>query len=432
MNRSRVVCSSQDNQRNTLSAPATLAEKWFALRPMRNWTVALAALLLACSVARAQSAFGTQTVGASSTMSVTVSAQVAGTVNSVQILTAGVSGLDFSAGGGASTCPSMNLAATQTCTVSVTFTPAYPGLRIGAVVLLDSFGNVLGTTYLSGTGSGGLGVLVPGNLVTVAGVSRTWTSTKDLVPATSANLDQPSSVVLDGGGNMYIADSAHNKIRSVSAPVPPATVGIISTFAGTGDSGYTGDGLAATSATMTSPSGVALDGAGNLYIADTGDNVIRKITAATGIIATVAGTGTAGYAGDGLAATAAELNGPWGVTVDAAGNLYIADTANQRIRRVDAVTGIITTVAGNGNPSGSGDGKGTYSGDGGQAILAGLSLPYSVAFDFAGNMYIADSGNDRVRKVDTTGIISTYAGSANNGYGGDGSAATSALLVIGL
>jgi sugar lactone lactonase YvrE len=385
-------------------------------------------MLFSWSGARAQSAFGTQTVGASSTMAVTVSAQAAGTVNTVQVLTAGASGLDFTAGSGASTCPSTNLAVSQTCTVSVTFTPAYPGLRIGAVVLLDGSGKFLGATYLSGTGSGGLGVLVPGNLVTVAGESRTWTSTQDGVLATSANLDQPSSIVLDGAGNMYIADSAHNKIRRVAAPVHPATVGIISTFAGTGDSGYTGDGLAATSATMTSPSGVALDGAGNLYIADTGDNVIRKITAATGLIATVAGTGAAGYAGDGLAATSAELNGPWGVTVDAAGNLYIADTANQRIRRVDAATGLITTVAGNGDPSGRGDGKGTYSGDGGQATLAGLSLPYSVAFDAAGNMYIADSGNDRVRKVNTAGIISTYAGSANNGYGGDGFAATLALL----
>jgi hypothetical protein len=388
----------------------------------------LAALLFSCIGARAQAAFGTQAVGVSSTMSVNVSAQAAGTVDSVQVLTAGASGLDFTAGSGVSTCPSISLVVSQICTVSVAFTPGYPGLRWGAVVLLDADSNVLGATYLSGTGLGGLGVLVPGNLVTVAGESRTWTSTKDGVPATSANLDQPASVVLDGAGNMYIADSAHNKIRRIAAPVLPATVGIISTFAGTGDTGLTGDGFAATSATLTSPSGVALDGAGNLYVADTGDNVIRKITAATGIITTVAGTGTAGYAGDGLAATAAELNGPWGVTVDAGGNLYVADTANQRIRRVDAVTGIITTVAGNGDPSGSGDGKGTYSGDGGQATLAGLSLPYSVAFDAAGNMFIADSANNRVRKVDTSGIITTYAGSANNGYEGDGGAATAAWL----
>jgi len=251
-------------------------------------------------------------------------------------------------------------------------------------------------------------------VITVAGEYRQWIWTQDGVPATSSTLDQPASIVLDAAGNMYIADSAHNRIRKVDA-----ATGIISTYAGTGIASYTGDGASATSATLNAPSGVALDGAGNLYIADSGNNVVRKIAPSSGIITTVAGTGTLGYSGDTAAATSAMLDQPLGITVDASGNLYIADTSNQRIRRVDAATGIITTVAGNGAPSGNGDGKGTYSGDGRQATLAGLSLPYAVAFDVttgatSGNMYIPDSANNCIRKVTTTGMISTIAG---NGTG---------------
>jgi len=423
-----ILSASSKNQRSSLSETAAATPMRLALGNLRNIGLALAVLLLGSCGAAAQSSFGALNVGASATLPVSVSAQLAGTVNSVQVLTAGASGLDFMPGGGASTCQSTLLAVGQACTVSVTFTPAYPGERLGAVVLLDGNDKVLGTAFLSGTGLGGLGVLIHANMISVAGVPYTFTSTQDGVLATIANLWQPSAVTLDGAGNMYIADSAHNRIRKVSAPVPPATVGIISTIAGSGDSGYAGDGQAAISAKLSAPDGVALDGAGNLYIADTGNNVVRMVTPSTGIITTVAGTGNGGYAGDGQAATAAELNQPWGVTVDAGGNLYIADTFNQRVRRVDLVTGTITTVAGNGLPSPKGNGKGTYSGDGGKATLAGLSLPYALAIDLAGNMYIADSDNNRVRKVDTSGIVTTYAGSANNGYKGDGDAATSAWL----
>ena len=157
----------------------------------------------------------------------------------------------------------------------------------------------------------------------------------------------------------------------------------------------------AVKATLNNPSGVAIDGAGNIYIADTGNNVIRKITVATGIIDTVAGDGTAGFKGDGGKATLAELSGPVGVTVDASGNIYIADTANQRIRKVNGSTGIISTVAGDGFQTAGGFGG--YKGDNGPAIDAELSLPYAVAFDAAGNMYIPDSANNVVRKVDPAG-----------------------------
>lgn len=410
-----------------LSRPAVAAMR---LAPGHNpvWMLALAALLLAATGAQAQFSTPVPVGATSGAQTVTVTAQVAGTVNKVEVLTLGASGLDFASGGGAA-CGTPTLAAGATCQQSVTFTPAYPGLRLGAVVLLDVNGNVLGTAYLSGIGQGGLDVLTPGNVIEFAGVLKQVVSTKNNIPATQANLKQPAGVALDGAGNVYIADSAHNEVRMVCFSATSATIsgftcpgpGIIIDIAGTGDAGYTGDGGPASSSnvTLNAPSGLGLDGAGNLYIADTGNAVIRKITAATGIITTVVGDGTAGYGGDGLKATAAgvELNSPWGVTPDAAGNLFIADTANQRIRRVDAVTDIITTAAGNGDASGLGDGKGTYSGDGGPAIKAGLSLPYAVAFDINGDMFIPDSANNRIRAVQAvngaitaSSVISTAAG----------------------
>ena len=411
----------------------------------RSWTLAF--LLLAPAAAQGQSVFATTqpVLTTSAAQSVTLTAQVAGTVNQVQVLTLGVSGLDFSRGAGASSCESAVLTSGATCQESVAFTPAYPGLRVGAVVLKDSGGNVLGTAYLSGTGGSGLGVFFPGNVETLAGVYRNWTSTEDGIPATDANLEQPSSIALDGAGNMYIADSGstHNQIRMVCAGANSATIygttcpgpGIIMRIAGTGGPGYSGDGGLASASTLNTPSGIALDGAGNLYIADTGNNVIRRISAATGVISTVAGSlnGTAGYSGDGGPATSAELSSPQGVSVDSSGNLYIADTANQRIRMVavpvpPAASGIITTVAGNGDPSGNGDGKGTYSGDGGAAIDAGLSLPYAVAFDASGNMYIPDSANNRIRMVNPSGIIATVVGTGAAGdLCAEGSQATVAL-----
>lgn len=390
----------------------------------RGKLLTLALLLLAAAGAHAQAVFSTpqspQNVGsATSAQSVTVTAVATGTVAKVEVLTGGASGLDFSKGSGSSTCESASVTAGGTCTESVTFTPAYPGLRLGAVELLDGSNHVLGINYLSGVGAGGLDVLSPGNLLTVAGELHTYSPFNDGVLATTAHLDQPSGVALDGNENVYIADKLHNAVRMVCssnsasfAGTPCAHAGYIITIAGNGtlEGGYTGDTGLATAATLNEPSGIAVDGAGNVYIADTTNNVIRKIVAATGIIATVAGDHTAGYAGETQLATAAELNGPMGVTLDAQGNLYIADTENHRIRRVDAVTGIITTAAGNG--------VGTYSGDGGLATSASIYLPYAVAFDLFGNMYIPDSGNHRVRLVlASDGLISTVAGTGNPGNG---------------
>jgi len=195
---------------------------------------------------------------------------------------------------------------------------------------------------------------------------------------------------------------------------------MITTIAGNGNTGETGNGAVATSATLTGPNSIAVDSAGNVFIADYTGNTIRKITASTGKISVVAGTGTAGYTGDGAAATSAELNGPNGIGLDGAGNLYVADYTNNSIRKVDAVTGIITTVAGTGTSG--------FSGDGGLATSANLFTPAgAIGFDSAGNLYFADLGNNRLRSVSfSTGIISTVAGNGSSTDSGDHGAATAA------
>ena len=397
-----------------------------APRRLISIMLALAALLPMAAGAHAQVSFGSQNDGTTSgAQSVTVTAQVAATVNSVLVLTSGVPSLDFAVGTGTSNCL-VTLAKGATCTESVTFTPSVPGLRMGAVVLLDNNSNVIGTAYLSGIGLGGLGVLVSGNMPGIAGQGRLFSGPLgDGGPATQASLNLPSGVALDGSDNLYIADSLHYRVRIVNAKT-----GIITTVAGIGQPGYTGDNGPANKATLNTPSGVAIDGAGNLFIADTGNNVVRKVTASTGIITTVAGNGLPGTpanVGDGGQAVLGNLSQPIGVTVDAGGNLFIADYADHRIRRVDAVTGIITTVAGNGTTN-PGTGVGGFAGDGGPATKAELNFPYTVGFDTAGNMYIPDSLNNRVRMVNTSGFITTYAGNGTPSFGGDGGPATSASL----
>ncbi|MGH1506522.1 MAG: SMP-30/gluconolactonase/LRE family protein, partial [Acidimicrobiales bacterium] len=200
----------------------------------------------------------------------------------------------------------------------------------------------------------------------------------------------------------------------------------ITTIAGNGSDGFSGDNGPATDATLRYPSGVAVDNDGNLYIADTINQRIRRIDAATGTIATIAGTGTAGFSGDNGPATNAELRNPHGVAVDSDDNVYIADTDNDRIRRIDAANGTITTIAG--------DGNGMYGGDGGPATNASMSSPYDVAVDDGGNVYIADALNSRIRRIDTTGTITTIAGSGSNGmgggFGGDNGPATDATVFL--
>jgi len=233
-------------------------------------------------------------------------------------------------------------------------------------------------------------------------------------PAAAATVYAPSDVALDGDGNLYIADTENNRIRRVDP------TGIITTIAGTGERGYSGDGGPAVAAQLSLPSVVALDGDGNLYIADTENNRIRRVDS-SGIITTIAGTGEDGFSGDGGPAVASLLNRPSGVAVDGNGNLYIADTENQRIRRVDAA-GKITTISGTGEEGNSGDN--------GPAVGARLDYPNGLAIDIAGDLYIVDSGNHRIRRVDSSGMITTIAGTGEGGYSGDGGPAVTAQLLF--
>ena len=250
-----------------------------------------------------------------------------------------------------------------------------------------------------------------GVITTVAGTGEPGFG-GDGGPATEANLWFPRGVAVDGSGNLYIADRSNHRVRRVGPG------GVITTVAGTGEEGYSGDGGPATESSLRFPRGVAVDGSGNLYIADSVNHRVRRVDPG-GVITTVAGTGRYGYSGDGGPATGARLNSPDGVVVDGSGNLYIADSVNHRVRRVDP-EGVITTVAGTGDWG--------YSGDGGPATEARLFSPRGVAVDGSGNLYIADDFNSGVRKVDPAGVITTVAGTGQGGYSGDGGPATGAQL----
>ena len=291
-------------------------------------------------------------------------------------------------------------------------------LNIPYGVAVDSSGNL----YLSDAGNNRVRKVdaVTRNITTVAG-SGAHGFSGDGNAATLAQLRTPYGLALDSDDNLYIADGRNNRIRKVDTSVTPWT---ITTVAGGGSA--LGDGGAATSAKLNGPRGVAVDGDGNLYIADTSNHRIRKVdTSVTPwTISTVAGTGTAGLSGDGGAATAAKLDLPYDVAVDSAGNLYIASIDNHRIRKVDtSVTPwTISRVAGT-------EAKiSDYGGDGGAATEAWLTSPLSVAVDGSGNIYIADNGNERIRKVDASGNISTVAGTGTPGYNGDGCRATMAQI----
>jgi sugar lactone lactonase YvrE len=247
-------------------------------------------------------------------------------------------------------------------------------------------------------------------VITVAGGGS---STDEGVPATSTLLYMPFGVAVDGAGNLYVADSGHGKIRKVEA-----ATGLITTLAGGGAAGTVVDGDSATAVSLYDPRGVAVNAAGDVFIADY--SRILKVTAATGTIETLAGNGQAGFSGDGGPAKAAQVFAPRQLALDVAGNLYIADSGNARVRRIDATTGVIRTVAGSGVRR--------YAGDGGPATAAGMNVA-GVAVDAAENVYIADDGANRIRKVDAgTGLVSTFAGRGVYSYDGDGGPAVSAAL----
>jgi sugar lactone lactonase YvrE len=256
--------------------------------------------------------------------------------------------------------------------------------------------------------------LGPPTITTVAGNGQP-DYLGDNGPATAAKLSGPSAVVTDAAGNTFIADANNSRVRRVDF-----ATGIITTVAGSGVSGFGGDGGQAVDAQINSPQGLAIDVDGSLYIADTNNHRIRKVDL-NGVIRTIGGSGVAGYSGDNQPATAAALSSPSGIAIDGQGNLYIADTGNSRIRKLTVATGLITTVAGNGSAR--------FSNDGQLATDSSLNTPRAVAIDLAGNFYIADSGNDRVRRVDSrTQIIQTVAGNGNRAYSGDGGDARAASL----
>ena len=244
-------------------------------------------------------------------------------------------------------------------------------------------------------------------------------------PATQAGLNSPAGIALDAAGNLFIADTVNNRVRRIDA-----RTGIITTIAGTGEQKFSGDGGQATHASLFGPTGLALDAAGNLIIADRFNSRVRRVDARTGIITTVAGTGVSKFSGDGGPATQAQLDSPSDVALDRTGNLFIADQDNHRIRKVDAATGLIATVAGSGP---TGFYRGAFSGDGGPATEARLNSPSGIAVDAAGNFFIADTYNRRVRRVDSpSGIITTVAGTGESGFSGDGGPATHAGLDLPL
>ena len=275
---------------------------------------------------------------------------------------------------------------------------------------------VAGVALLLGTRAQAQGILTvtPGRTAATTAGTGALGYTGDNSAATSAALAHPAAVAFDASGNLFLADANNHVIREVLA-----ASGNIITVAGTGIAGFSGDGGPATAALLDTPTGIALDAAGNLYIADSHNQRIRKITGTT--ITTIAGTGSAGYAGDNGAATSAALNLPSALAVDASGNVYIADTNNQRIRRITGTT--ITTIAGTGEQN--------FTGDGGAATAATLDSPSGVAVDASGNVYIADRHNQRIREI-SAGNISTVSGSGTpdfaGSFSGDGSAAAVATL----
>lgn len=278
-----------------------------------------------------------------------------------------------------------------------------------SAIAYDSAGNL----YIAETGNHVIRkVDTAGNITTVAGTG-TQGFGGDNGPAKAALLDSPQGLAM-GGGNLYIADTHNHRIRKLNL-----TTGEITTIAGS-SAGFSGDNGPATAAQLNLPTALALDGSNNLYIADTQNHRIRRLNLASGIITTIAGNGTQGFSGDGGPATAAAIDSPTGLAVDANQNLYLSDTHNQRIRKITAATGTITTVAGT---------TAGFGGDNGAASAARLALPHGLSIDSAGNLYIADTANHRIRRIDAaTGTITTIAGDGTQNFSGDGSAATAASL----
>jgi adhesin/invasin len=274
-------------------------------------------------------------------------------------------------------------------------------------VEVDSSGNI----YTSDTGNNRIRKVAPeGTITTVAGTGASGFA-GDNGPAVNAQISQPSAIIFDSQGNLYIADSGNNRVRRVTSD------GVIATIAGNGTPGSTGDGGLAVNAQLNNPYGLALDSAGNLYIADAYNAKVRRVDP-SGIITTYAGTGALGSGGDGGPAGEATFSQPYALAVDTAGNLYISDVADHKIRRIDRTTRVITTAAGAGVAG--------FSGDGGPAANAEMNGPTGMVFDSTGNLFFTDLNNHRIREIDTSGVISTVAGNGSATYTDDGDVSLSA------
>jgi sugar lactone lactonase YvrE len=285
-------------------------------------------------------------------------------------------------------------------------------LLLPSAIVFDHAGNL----YIAETANHVIRkVDTTGNITTIAGTGTQGFSSIS-GPANAAQLDSPQGLALDTANNLYIADTHNNVVRKLSL-----TTGILTTIAGTGTPGFSGDNGPATNAQLDLPTALALDAQNNLYLADTRNHRIRRIDATTGVITTIAGNGTQGFSRDNGPATAASIDSPTGLALDAANNLYLADTHNHRIRRIGATTGLITTIAGTGTAG--------YSGDDAAASTATLALPHGLSVDTSGNIYIADTENQRIRRIDAvTGLITTVAGNGTQGFSGDNGPATAATL----
>ncbi len=344
-----------------------------------------------------------------------------------------------------------------------------PASLVNGHVVFQIAPATLGTWVVSisggpGTNRSSSAYTVAPRITTVAGNGSSGFS-GDGGLATNATMTNPMGIALDSAGDIFFADSGSSRVREVNLSgiintfvQSPTTVtgmafdssgnlyivaqmshavyevspsGSVTKVVGTGYSTGSidgeggdprddlGDGKQALSCSLSYPTDVAIDASGNLYIADKNNQRVRKVDHTTGIVSTVAGTGVAGGSGDGGPATSAQLNQPSGLAIDNQGNLYIAEQGGNRVRKV-STSGIISTVAGTGTYG--------YSGDGYAATVAKLAIPYAVAVDGSGNLYIADTGNNRIRKVDTAGIITTIAGNGSSGYSGDGGPSTAAAL----
>lgn len=288
------------------------------------------------------------------------------------------------------------------------------GLSWPQSVAVDAGGNVL----IADSGNNRVRRIsaLDGTIETVAGTGAWWGYNGDGIPALEANLSQPTTLAVDASGNLFVNEQGGARIRRVAADT-----GLITTVAGNGNWGFTGDGGPATAAEFSWVTGIAVDADGDLYIGDEGNSRLRRVAGDTGIIASVLGNGMRGFCGEGAPALDTCLYGPLDVAVDGDGNVLISDSSNGRIRKVSASSGLVTTVAGTGNTSDD-------SGDGGPAVEAGFyALPRGLALDNAGNLLITTY--TRVRRVDAaTGIITTVAGTSNAGFSGDGGPATAAAL----